>query len=253
MRGSWREGLTRRPRGLTVIELVVVMTIVGMVALLLLPTILRAVMSSRAEQCKGNLRQISSAFMMYVKHYDGFMAPSGSPTAEPPHRFPRWYDNLGTFARDPGIYRCPSKKRARIGYGLNDTWSGVGSAYGAGQPMSDRSTEIDQVLNPAGTLVFCDTGYVTNIDDAPFEWVESSASNEGGCVRFPYDNEPVRTGRYTPWVTSPWRAVPRHLGAKTNVLFFDGHIRGIGTLDIVDDLWDDPGCLYDNDGHPKRS
>lgn len=30
------------------------------------------------------------------------------------------------------------------------------------------------------------------------------------------------------------------------------HIDGIETADIVDDLWDEPECIYDNDGHPKR-
>ena len=35
-------------------------------------------------------------------------------------------------------------------------------------------------------------------------------------------------------------------------MFFDTHVEAIKTADIIGDFWDEPGCIYDNDGHPKR-
>ena len=35
-------------------------------------------------------------------------------------------------------------------------------------------------------------------------------------------------------------------------MFFDTHVEDIKTADIIGDFWDEPGCIYDNDGHPKR-
>jgi prepilin-type processing-associated H-X9-DG protein len=207
--------------------------------------------SATATNCKSNLHQIHAAFMIYVRENEGFMPPSGSPSKAPPHKFPRWYRNLERFVEGPGIFRCPAKKRAQWGYGLNHMWCGPSQIYGGKTAMWDTTKEFDMVENPSGTLIICDAGVVKNKDDRPEEWLETDAANVNGCVRFPYDNRPGEPGDYTVWHTDPRRPVPRHLGKKTNVVFFDGHVAGIATADIVDDLWDEPGCIYDNDGRPK--
>ena len=86
----------------------------------------------------------------------------------------------------------------------------------------------------------------------PDDWMEAEASNVRGVARFPYDNRPGEPGKYKGWRTDPRRPVPRHPGRKTNILCFDWHVEAIETADIVDDLWDEPDCIYDNDGRPKR-
>ena len=244
----------RRPaaRGFTLIELLVVVAVIGILAALVMPSIVLSMKSATAAHCKSNLRQTAAGFVLYLKQYQGFMAPSGSPSSSPPYRYPYWYRNLQPFVTDTEIFRCPSKKRAAYGYGLNHMWSGPSQIYGNGTAMWNISKEIEQVRNPSGTIIICDTAVVTNKDDPAEEWVESDASNTNGCCRFPYDNKPGEPGNYTCWVTDPRRPVPRHRAGKTNCLFFDSHIKGIETADIIDDLWDEPGCIYDNDGNPKR-
>ena len=244
--------VTRRPSGFTLIELLVVMAVIMILAALLLPVLNSSTGLARATNCRSNVSQIGAAFAMYYHGHDGFMCPKGSPSANPPHRFPHWCKNLKRLTRDAEVFRCPSKHRVEYGYGMNHMWSGPDHIYGAGWAMNDRSKEFAQVQNPSRTLIFCDAGVVENKDDPPEQWAEMMTSNTNGAVRFPYDNKPGIPGKYKCWHTDPRRPVPRHSLRKTTVGFFDRHVEAIETRDIVDDLWDEPGCIYDNDRHPKR-
>jgi len=243
---------SRTTSAFTLIELLVVVAVIGILAGLVMPLVARAMKTTSAVHCKSNLKQIAAGFVLYTKQYQGFMAPLGSPTSSPPYRFPRWYDNLTPFLQDVAIFQCPAKKRVTIGYALSHMWSGPDHIYGEGYAMNNRSKEFEQVTNPSGTIIICDTGYVSNPDDPPADWEDGDSGGVSAHIYFPYDNRPGEPGSFPYYRTDPRRCVPRHVGAKTNCMFFDNHVEGIETADIVDDIWDEPGCLYDNDGHPKR-
>ena len=241
-----------RAGGFTLIELLVVIAVIGILASLLMPAVLHAMKAATTTSCKSNLRQIGGAFTMYFQNNDGWMCPSGAPSGTPPRRFPHWDRNLGVFAPDPGVFQCPAKKRAEVGYGLNHMWCGPDQIYG-NVAMWNKSRQITEVENPSGTLIVCDMGILKNTEtDIPIaDWIEKDGPSTGGCVRLLYDNRIGEPGKYTLWHTSPRRPFPRH-GTKTDVLFFDGHVEGMETGDIVNFIWDEPGCIYDNDGRPKR-
>jgi prepilin-type N-terminal cleavage/methylation domain-containing protein/prepilin-type processing-associated H-X9-DG protein len=236
--------------GFTLIELLVVIAVIGILAALLMPAVLRAMKSATATNCKSNLHQIGNAFLLYEKQHGGFMPPTGSPSGSPPHRFPYWYKNLGPFVHDMDLFICPGKKRTKVGYGLNHIWCGPDEIYGEGAAMNNYTKQITQVQNPSGTLIITDSGRISNKDDPPEEWEENN-SNGISCF-FPYDNKPDQHGKYTWWYKGKTAPSPRHVGFETMVLFFDGHVDGIPTVDIINDLWDEPGCIYDNEGKPKR-
>lgn len=246
----WPPPRARRRAAFTLIELLVVVAIIGILASLLLPTVVRAMKSATATHCKSNLHQVGTGFLLYEKQHEGFMPPTGSPSGKPPHKFPYWHKNLGPFVNDTGLFRCAAKKRTTVGYGLNHIWCGPDEIYGEGTAMNNYSKQITDVQNPSGTLIITDAGRISNKDDPPKLWMEDS-SNGISCY-FPYDNKPKKHGKYTWWYKGVTAPAPRHVGFRTTVLFFDGHIEGIRTTDLISHLWDEPGCLYDNDGRPKR-
>jgi prepilin-type N-terminal cleavage/methylation domain-containing protein len=65
----------RQRGGFTLIELLVVIAIIAILAAILFPVFAQAREKARQTTCVSNLKQIGTAFMMYVQDYDETYPP----------------------------------------------------------------------------------------------------------------------------------------------------------------------------------
>lgn len=96
-------------RAFTLIEMVVVITIILMLTILIVPGVQRALENSRAAKCQSNLRQIAAAVLYYANDHNGKV-----PRLAPPNNENHWafqhqqYERLGDYLSPFESYRCPS-------------------------------------------------------------------------------------------------------------------------------------------------
>jgi prepilin-type N-terminal cleavage/methylation domain-containing protein len=113
-------------RGFTLIELLVVIAIIAILAAILFPVFAQAREKARQTTCTSNLKQIGTAFMMYVQDYDETYAPWTGACADPSLRWALRYMYPGLV--DPYI-----KNGANVQTGeLKDVWACPSSKAGLG-------------------------------------------------------------------------------------------------------------------------
>src|SRR4029079_13040041 len=97
----------RSPRGLTLIEVCVVLGILALLIMIALPAIQRARESARQATCKNNLKQLGLAFHHYHQTYRSlpmpYMIGGGNPLLTPPREFKSSVVASPIMATDEGL------------------------------------------------------------------------------------------------------------------------------------------------------
>ncbi len=203
--------MLKRPKGFSLIELLVVLSIIALLLGLLLPALGAAKESGRAVVCLSNLRTIGQAVVMYAGDNDG-QFPISTHTVHGPSV---WLVSLQSYGVTSGSRKCPSDpdEDRPASYATNDymepDFTGSTSPY----PVFTRWSQV-----PSASLV-----------------VYSSHVRGPGFL----DHLHARLNNWTmPDQIFDALAVNTHRGAA-NYLFVDGHAKSIAWKQIATSFSED--------------
>jgi len=111
--------------GFTLIELLVVIAIIAILAAILFPVFAKVREKARQTSCASNLKQIGLGIVQYVQDYDEqypllrhWNTGNSAPT---------WRDDVNTYIKSTGVFRCPSNTAGQTEPGNN----AMATSYGA--------------------------------------------------------------------------------------------------------------------------
>jgi len=108
--GPWR----RTRLGFTLVELLVVVTVIGLLSGLMLPALAGAKAKTHALMCLNNLRQWGLATQLYAGDYDDFLPPEGTPNPGDHATNVGWYIQLPETLGLPRYHTMPWRTNAAV-------------------------------------------------------------------------------------------------------------------------------------------
>lgn len=245
-----------RLHGFTLTELLVTITIIGVLGSLLLPTIGKMRDKANSAKCLGNLRQISVAMISYCGDNEGRIPAQLTTEGGQPRT---WRLRLLPYLNDDKsmkVFLCPSDKVGLqsisppadmnyiavtgvmpCSYGLAVVWYHLSSSSLPHSADGGFTGEyrIGGLTNPAATIFLTDTGKPDNVSLPPDEWTESTRTWRSQF------KESVMPSVY---YSGGWTAYPRHGGGRINAAFFDGHAETVTLQALRDNPPGNPNSLY---------
>ena len=110
----------RSRNGFTVVELLVIISIIVLLIALLLPALGQARTVARRMVCASNLGQMTTATLSYTNDYDSVF---------PPHRHLAlntgrdWFNLLEEYGNSPRLSQCPELGDVQNDFGVNWSWN----------------------------------------------------------------------------------------------------------------------------------
>ncbi len=239
---------TRVERGAaTLVELLVVISMIGFLMTLLLPSLKRSMALASSTVCMHNLREIGQSLMAYRTENDGWLPPhSQTPEVGEINSLEKvaspWFARLfPTYLNDPLILACPADPYKDRLIKMHGRLEGPDLADSASYGMSQfilrggngivADTDRHRPSRPHETILLADMG--------PDDFVGPQRRNLSGvqeCTQGPYRNSgllawddgfnPFTRKQARPWLTQ------RH-NRGMNVLTLAGGVQTTNTSEVV--------------------
>jgi prepilin-type N-terminal cleavage/methylation domain-containing protein/prepilin-type processing-associated H-X9-DG protein len=228
----------------TLTELLVVITIIGILAALLLPTLSGAKAKAQQIQCAGNLHQLGVAIHVFLTDYHAYPTAIDSTNSE---FGGRWWaiqlerEGLGISSppsdfNEKGVWHCPAHRWLNYGPGHfpSYTYNGFGVAQvgGATNTLGLQGHEDADKMVPVGESEVASPSDMMAIGDSLF----------GSVIYF------MRVDLST---AAKWQPFSRHHG-KANVVFCDGHVESPTLKFLFEDASDAALVRWNRDHLPHR-
>ena len=213
-----------RRRAFTLIELLIVISIIAILAAILFPVFARARENARRTSCLSNLKQISLAFIQYSQDYD-----ERTPLTSYPATNISWTTGAAAYMKSTQIFRCPSDSstiwNAPASPPIHNYYS-TSYAMNAYMAGSNKYAHLATIQSPSRVVVLADSNGLLRDHFHPFNWVIDAEYAAYAAAQVP----PVS---YTPpasWTLDATDGQPgefprtRHLEGF-NVTYCDGHVK----------------------------
>ena len=209
----------------TLVELLVVISIIGLLAGLAVPAISNGLKSSKAGACLSNLHQIGVATMAYAAD-NSFKLPDAGAGS------PEWATTLASFISTDtkskkSIFVCPGCEK-QVQEGTATTVAVTYGMHGGLMPKGGVASNLSSVVRTTEVILAADMcqdpgnkGWSPYCIENP-SIVTSQSGGRSGSINL---TTPIATSTDADAGNNPWMRY-RHSG-KVNVVMCDGHAEAI--------------------------
>ncbi|MFI4912330.1 MAG: prepilin-type N-terminal cleavage/methylation domain-containing protein [Sedimentisphaeraceae bacterium JB056] len=227
-----------RKRGFTLVELLVVISIIALLMSILIPSLAKARESAKSVICKSNLKQLGSSIYLYVADNEGYLPIAAfvdSAKEGMSYQWTHWYNLISPYfgeiergkasvllcPSDPSNRHLPAENQALHNYCYND--------YLGAEWLKVKKVKMSDVNNMANVIAFGDAITYTTADTLyTYYYVRhynyANSGNrwapyfESNLALMPYSSFAFR--HPTPNGEEIWTSA-----AGVNICLLDGHVQ----------------------------